>query len=156
MLTFCFFVTIAQTFCYTIEPVPVVNDHEVVHMATEMITRYEWFAPVAYMDTSWRYTIGYGTRSYEGEKISKDEAIRRMEVIIADSFRRIKKDFPYATQYEYTALLSLYYNCHSWYKKVVKNWYDAWLEEWFCELPWYSGLTKRRNEEKSLLWYAIE
>lgn len=156
MFTFCLFLSITQTFCYTIEPLPVVDDREVLHMASEMISRYESFAPVAYLDTSGRYSIGYGTRSYAGETISKEEAIRRMEVIIADSFRRIKKDFPYASKYEYTALLSLYYNCHGGYKKVLQKWYDAWLEKWFCQLPGYSGLAKRRNEEKQLLAYSME
>lgn len=156
MLTFCLFVTIAQTFCYTIEPIPVVNDSEVVQMATEMITRYEWFSHNAYVDTSGRYSIGYGTRSHAGEKITHAEGYARMQSVIRSSYKRIEKDFPNATKYEYTALLSLYYNCHGWYKKVLKNWYDAWLEKWFCELPGHSGLTKRRNEEKSLLWYSIE
>ena len=128
-----------------------VNDDEVVQMATDMIQKYEWFSPVAYMDTSWRYSIGYGTRSREWETITMSEWYARMKIIIRSSYKKIKKDFPDATKYEYTALLSLYYNCHGWYKKVVKYWYKVWFEKWFCELPWYSGLITRRNEERSLL-----
>lgn len=158
MLSFCYFITIFHLFCYTIEPViiPKINDKEIITMATEIITKYEWFTPTAYLDTSGRYSIGYGTRSHEWEIITYQEWKARMQAIIRQSLKKIKKDFPYANEKEYIALLSLFYNCHGWYKKVLMNWYDAWLEKWFCELPWFSGLTKRRNEEKYLLWFNIE
>ena len=157
MLTFCLFVTIAQTFCYTIPPS---NHYErdngmIIERSTEMITRYEGCSLTAYKDTRW-YSIGYGTRSFNGEVITQQEAWNRMEVVVAQSVHRIMRDFPRASESEVVALTSLYYNCWSGYLKVKKIWYRAWLQKWFCELPWYSWLTQRRNEEKYLLWYSME
>ena len=156
MFQLCFFLSITFSYCVQTEPVIVaVHYNTVVERSTEIITRYEGLSLNAYPDTRW-WSIWYWTRSYQGEVITKQEAWARMEAIVKQSIYRVQRDFPHATEDEIVALTSLYYNCWSGYLKVKKIWYDAWLEKWFCELPGHSGLTKRRNEEKSLLWYSME
>lgn len=162
MLTFCLYVTLLQTFCYTVEPVKnyKIDTNQVIERSTKMIIKYEWLSLTAYPDVRINgvtlYSIWYGTRSFFGEVITKQEAWHRMRKIITQSVDTVKRDFPNASENELIALTSLFYNCWNWYKKVKKHWYEVWLYEWFCDMAWYSGLTKRRNEEKYLLWFNIE
>lgn len=158
MVTFCFFISVAYSYCYTTEnvkPVPIVSRSEVVQRSTEMITRYEWLALEAYPDTR-GWSIGYGTRSHQGETITQQEAWARMEAIVAQSVRRVMRDFPEASENEIVALTSLFYNCHGWYKRLKREWYEAWLDPKFCTLPGYSWLIDRRNEERRLIWFDSE
>lgn len=128
----------------------------VISRGLEMIARFESFAPRAYLDTSGRYSIGYGTRSYAGEDITETEARARMRGIVARSYEKIRKDFPTESENRMVALLSLYYNCHSGYKKVRQEGFEVWLNPKFCTLPGYGGLIKRRAEERVLVFYETE
>lgn len=124
----------------------------VVERSTEMITRYEWFAPEAYMDTSGSFSIGYGTRSISGEVISEREAYARMQAIVRQSVKTVMRDFPTETEDSLVALTSVYYNCWGGYKKLRQFGLEYHNTPGFCQLPWHSGLVKRRAEERKLLF----
>jgi GH24 family phage-related lysozyme (muramidase) len=121
MLTFCIFVSLVNTWCFVPDPVKnhFVETNKVIARSTEMVTRYEGCSLTAYKDTR-GYSIGYGTRSFNGEVITSQEAWARMSAIIRQSVKKISADFPYATENELIALTSLFYNCHTGYKKVKK------------------------------------
>lgn len=115
MVTFCFFISMAYSYCYSTQPVkipPPIRISSVIERSTEMIARYEGCQLKAYPDTR-GWSIGYGTRSFAGEVITHDEAYARFQGIVGDSINRIRHDFPLATEDEMVALTSLFYNCWS-------------------------------------------
>lgn len=163
MFALCYFISIASTFCVDFdrvfpppapEPVAMEARHypEVLEAAVEMITRYEGFRPEAYKDTL-GWSIGYGTKSYPGEVITEKEAFRRMLDLVQDGVYRVQRDFPDLPPEAVVAMTSLYYNCwRTGYLRVKKEGFDVMLEEDFCNkqhLPW---LTKRRAEERMLIF----
>lgn len=118
----------------TPEPVVMEAQHypAVLEAAVEMITRYEGLRLEAYEDTL-GWSIGYGTRSYQGEVITKEEAHRRMLNLVQDGVYRVQRDFPEATPEAVVALTSLYYNCwRTGYLRVKKEGFDVMLEKDFC------------------------
>jgi len=124
----------------------------VVERSTEMIIRYEWFAPKAYMDTSGRHSIWYWTRSISGEVISQREAHARMQAIVRQSAKKVMQDFPVEREDTLVALTSLYYNCWGWYKKLKQHGINYHKTPGFCQLPGHSGLVVRRAEERKLIF----
>lgn len=102
------------------------------------------------------YSIGCGTPSFEGEKITKKEALRRFYEYTYIRVGIVKKDFPKANANQQTALISLASNngtCYSYFKKngVQKS---TWLK---CDkirkdgiLTPLRGLTLRRQAEVNL------
>lgn len=148
MIQLCFFISIAYSYC--LETKPTIHYETVVERSTEMITRHEWLSFSAYPDTKW-WSIGYWTRSFKWEVITQQEAYSRMLFIVSSSIHRIRKDFPEANEDQLVALTSIYYNCWSWYLAIKKEWFSI-HKPWFCELKWYSGLLKRRQEERELLF----
>lgn len=151
MFQFCFFISMAYSYC--IETKPALYYPTIVERSTEVIIRYEWFAPQAYMDTSGRYSIGYGTRSTAGEVITQQEAYARMQSIVRQSAWKVMRDFPEANEDQIVALTSLYYNCDGWYKKLKKHGIAYHKTPGFCQLPGHSGLVKRRAEERALIFW---
>lgn len=150
MFQFCFFISIAYSYCIQTQPVQI-HYSTLVERSTEMITRYEWLALQAYPDTK-GWSIWYWTRSFAGEVITKAEAYRRMLKVVESGITRIKYDFPEANEDQMVALSSIYYNCWTWYIKVKKIGFQAVNITWFCLPEWYPGLIKRRAEEKRLLF----
>lgn len=63
------------------------------------------------MDTSGRFSIGYGTRSISGEVINEREAYARMQNIVRQSVKTVMRDFPTEREDSLVALTSIYYNC---------------------------------------------
>ena len=148
MFTFCFFLSLSYSYCY--EGRPAINHEIVVERSAEMIVRYEGFAPIAYRDTSGRFSIWFWTRSYEGETVTRNEAYARMQAITRQVAKKVVKDFPEANESEVVALVGLAYNCHGGYKKLKKYWVEYMKTPGFCTLPKHSWLLKRRAEERAL------
>ncbi len=127
------------------------NPKEVLRLASDMIIRYEGYNPNAYWDVKW-YSIGYGTPSFKGEKISKAEAKKRFEIRLNDVVSKVMNDFPDLSVKQQTALVSLAYNCWSGYTRIKAEWIQAHKTAGFCLVQGYSGLEKRRAEESKLLF----
>jgi GH24 family phage-related lysozyme (muramidase) len=149
MLSICLFVSISLTYCVDQSRVPYTPP---LQEATEFIIPFEWLALTSYRDTSGRYTIGYWTRSYEWETITKEEAQARLSAVLRQSIARVHKDFPQASRNQIVGLTSVYFNCWGWYKKLKQYGIEYHKTKWFCQLPWYSGLVKRREAERKLLF----
>lgn len=123
MFQFCFFISIAYSYCIETRPAPApveVHYSRVVERSAEMIARYEGLALQAYPDTK-GWTIGYGTRSYAGEVITEAEALERFKAVLHGSVKRVMRDFPDATENELVALTSIYYNCWSGWLEIKKK-----------------------------------
>lgn len=155
MFQFCFFITIAFSYCIEGQPVvvPEPQYEAVVVDAVEMITRYEGLELTAYKDTL-GWVIGYGTNSYPGEVITQQEAYARMLRQVKGGVYRVMRDFPDESHDTIVALTSLYYNCWGGYTRVKKEGLHVIMEEWFCNKQNLPGLVLRRNEEKMLIWSA--
>lgn len=149
MFQFCFFISIAFSYC--VETQPAIHYPAVVERSTELITRHEWLALEAYPDTEW-WTIGYGTRSHAWEVITEREAYARMLRVVQQSVNRVMYDFPEANENQIIALTSVFYNCWGGYKNLKKHGIEYHKTPGFCQLPWYSGLVIRREEERKLLF----
>lgn len=165
MLTTCLFVSLLYwTWCIEPQiiidkPVTQYNVWHPIGKILDFIAKHEapnWPVLEAYRDRSGRYSIGYGTRSYEGEVISSQEAYKRFYAVVAQSVGIVSRDFPDATQETIIALTSLYFNCGGWYKRVKEEGLEVYLEKWFCSPAWYGGLVKRRAEERALIAYSQE
>jgi len=163
MLTTCFYVTLAYSWCFDAkisEPVQEPQSYELpVWKTIDFIAKYEapnWPVLKAYLDRSGRYSIGYGTRSFEGEEITAIEAYNRFLVIVRSSIKTVARDFPDAPPEQIIALTSLYFNCGSGYNRVKNEGLEVYLEPWFCSPPWYGGLVKRRAAERALIAYSQE
>lgn len=131
MFQFCFFISIAYSYCVETRPFEKASYLVAVQRSTEMIVQYEGLALEAYPDTR-GWSIGYGTPSHAGEKINKDEAYRRMMKILKPSVDRVMRDFPYASENQVVALTSLQYNCWSGYLRVKKEGMDVMKTPNFC------------------------
>lgn len=132
---------------------PLVNQSSARVLALEMIRKHEWLRLTAYWDHLW-YSIGYGSRSYQGETITKKEAERRLQVIVDKLITRIRKDYPKSSENKIAALTSLRYNCERCYLRVtakVKKWQPK-IEYWKSGAGGrqLKGLLKRRAEEVAL------
>lgn len=132
---------------------PLVNKSSARVLALEMIRKYEGLRLTAYWDHL-GYSIGYGTRSYAGEKITKQEAERRLQEIVDKLIARIRKDYPKSSENKIAALTSLRYNCESCYKRItakVKKW-EPKIEYWKNGAGGrkLKGLLKRREDEVAL------
>ena len=90
------------------------NGKSASELATTLITSHEGLRLVSYRDHK-GYSIGYGTRSYAGEKITKQQARDRMLAIVSSMYNRVVRDFPTKKPNQYGALMSLMYNCTSCY-----------------------------------------
>ena len=132
---------------------PLVNQSSARVLALEMIRKYEWLRLTAYWDHL-GYSIGYGTRSYADEEITKQEAERRLQTIVDKLIQRIRKDYPKSSENKIAALTSLRYNCERCYKRITarvkagKPYIEYW-EQWAGGLK-LKGLLKRRAEEVKL------
>lgn len=157
MFQFCFFISLAYSYCVETKPYvpPVVEYKSVIARSAELIARYEapnWPPLEAYPDTK-GWSIGYGTRSYAGERITKQEAFRRFQAILSDSVNRVMQAYPDATEDQIVWLTSIYYNCWSGWLEIRKYGFVVINRQDFCLPPWYGGLVARRYEEKQLILY---
>lgn len=149
----CFFLSMTFSYCIQPEPIKTCTPIEYsVGPAIDFIAKFEWLALTAYQDTNGKYSIGYWTRSFEWEVITKNEAYRRFHGILQQSMHKVQKDFPCATQNELTALTSVYFNCFGWYKNLKEKGIGYHKTKGFCQLPGQDGLVKRRNAERVLLF----
>lgn len=121
--------------------------------ALEMIRKYEGLRLTAYWDHL-GYSIGYGSRSYEGERITRQEAERRLQYLVDQLIAKIRKDYPKSSENKIAALTSLRYNCERCYKRItakVRKW-EPKIEYWKSGAGGrqLKGLLKRRGEEVGL------
>lgn len=132
---------------------PLVKQSSARVLALEMIRKYEWLRLTAYWDHL-GYSIGYGSRSFSGETITKKEAERRLQTIVDKLITRIRKDYPKSSENKIAALTSLRYNCERCYLRVtakVKKWQPK-IEYWKSGAGGrqLKGLLKRRENEVAL------
>jgi lysozyme len=78
--------------------------------ALNLIREHEGLRLNAYPDGPDRWSIGYGTESYEGEEITAEEAERRMLEYLRPLYHRIKHRCPGCSHSQKAALLSFAYN----------------------------------------------
>jgi GH24 family phage-related lysozyme (muramidase) len=82
------------------------NDDHII----SFLKRWEGFSPTSYYDVS-RYSIGYGTRSFEGESITVAEAERRLSEALVSYKEALQQKVTFTpTKTQETALLSALYN----------------------------------------------
>jgi len=122
-------------------------------IALPLIKKYEGLWLEAYHDHG-RCSIWYGTRAKScKEKITKDEAERRLLEYVTPLIEEVKNDFPNLHIGWQSALVSFRYNCPRWYKDVKKNWierHSLWCKKaWGKVLEW---LVKRRAEESNMIF----
>ena len=159
MFTICIYASLMLTICMEPKPVvvPQVLQFELpVGRAIDFIAKFELRTHektyTAYKDTSGRYSIGYGTRSYEWEVITDQEAYMRYVAVVRQSIKKVREDFPYANEDQVVALTSVFYNCHGGYKKLKEKGIEYHKTKGFCQLPGYGWLVTRRQEERKLLF----
>lgn len=102
------------------------------------------------------WSIGCGTPSYQGEKISREEAYRRFYAYTDKRISLVKRDFPWAKGDKLIALVSLAANngtCYTYHKRYGLT-RDQWLR---CDKVRKNGklvplrwLTLRRADEVRL------
>lgn len=105
------------------------------------------------------YSIGCGTPSYEGERITRKEALRRYYEYVDKRIDLVKRDFPKIQGNKQTALVSLAGNngtCYNLFRKGQLTEY-LWREK--CDnvkkdgkLVELRGLHIRRNAEADLYY----
>ena len=127
----------------------------------ELIKRFEGCRLIAYkaVKTEEYYTIGYG---HYGEDvafnmvITQTEAIKLLNKDLAKFEKIVAKKNLNLTQNMFDALVSFTYNCGEGnldkliYNRSLKQIADAMLKYNKAGGKVYSGLTKRRNEERAL------
>lgn len=103
------------------------------------------------------FSIGCGTPSYEGEKITKDEAYDRLRKYVAISLEQVGKHYPRATYPQRIALASLHGNNNTCYQYFRKNGVNEYIWREKCDnvridgkLVELRGLHLRRNQEADL------
>ena len=103
------------------------------------------------------YSIGCGTPSYKGERITKDEAYRRFYAYVDTGVALVKRSFPNARGDQLTALVSLATNNHTCFTYFRKHGISEWIWREKCDnvkvdgkLKELAGLHERRNTEADL------
>lgn len=99
-----------------------------------------------------QYSIWCGTKSYNWEIITADEAYRRFDIAVEWRLQGVKNDFPTYNNNQLIAMVSVLYNCPSLYKYVKR--YGA-SKQAFMSHVYASGkkmwwLVKRRAIERDL------
>lgn len=75
-----------------------------------------------------------------------------MKVIVRQLDSKVRKDFTGLQDHQYAALISLKYNCHSWYRNLVRNGITEVRFRW-CNSAGgkvLRGLVTRRANERAL------
>lgn len=99
------------------------------------LAKYEWLRLKAYHDGWTRCSIWYGTKATScSETITYEEANRRLDEALAWRVEQIKRDYPTANVNQQAALVSLYYNCPSWYRWLA--WYPTKAKRTKCSTAW--------------------
>ena len=126
---------------------------DIVSLSLPFIKKYEWLRLSAYWDHG-DCSIWYWTRAKScKEVISKEEADKRIYVIVEYLVQDVENNFPTLHTEWKIALVSFAYNCHSGYKDIKKNGIER--HSLWCKkasgivLPW---LVIRRNEEAKMLF----
>lgn len=103
------------------------------------------------------YSIGCGTPSYKGEKITEIEAIHRYYMYTEKRVQLVKKHFPDISGNKLIALVSLASNNGTCYYSFVRGTLSQYLWREKCdnvrvggELKELPGLHIRRNEEADM------
>jgi glutathionylspermidine synthase len=118
--------------------------------AYHIIKNLEWYREVAYFDHKQR-SIGFGTKSYKWETITKEEVFIRYKKALQGRHDKIVYENPWLSTCKQWALISLYWNCPSCYEHIRnkitesrrKSYiYASWKKQWW--------LVKRRNKERLL------
>lgn len=128
-----------------------VTDRNAMSEAKNIIKKYEWVRLQAYRDRGHR-SIGYGTKSYEWEVITLDEAIRRNHQAVDRRLKKVMTDYPELWANQHAALVSYLYNCPSVYAMMKQSWITEKLWKSCITSKWVvlRGLVKRRADERNL------
>jgi len=120
--------------------------------AVEFTANFEWLRLKAYYDwyanNSNRYSIWYGTKSYKGEVITKQEAIKRKMAVIEPIYNSLPNCF---NDNQKTALTSYMYNTW-WFQMNLKYHISECRNkdvEYIMAVYWNNKeLLERRKQEK--------
>ena len=130
----------------------------VAELATQLIQKFEWIRLKAYYD--WRSksknpcSIWHWTQANScSEVITKEEADQRFYVALQKRIDTVEKDHPNLNNYQKSALVSLLYNCPSWYRTVTNKWATRsnWMQCVTANWKYLKWLAKRRATEWE--WY---
>ncbi len=123
--------------------------------AYHFMKKREWLRLQAYHDWGRQRSIGYGTHSYAWELITYEEANKRYRDAIKPRAEKVKSENPDKNSCQLWALISLYYNCPSCYRTIVKNptrksflAHSSVCVDWKCKV--WKWLQKRRSAEREL------
>lgn len=149
---------IGPTACF----VPEEKGYDDREIAVLLLKRYESLRTSSYWDIK-RWSIGWGTKSYRGEKISLEEADRRTDEHFSKIYRSIVKEFPNLTPWQASILSVMKYNVGSFgpqLKKAIRSGDSAQIALVMKRYVYaggvkLKGLILRRNAEASLLLSSI-
>lgn len=129
----------------------------VAELATQLIQKFEWIKLKAYYDwrkgknpcSIWHWTYANSC----SEVITKEEADRRFYVALQKRINTVNADHPNLNNYQKSALVSLLYNCPSWYRTVTNKWINRsnWMTCVTAQWKYLRWLAKRRAAEWE--WY---
>ncbi len=118
---------------------------------------FEWLRLVAYYDGylngSGRYSIGYGTKSYKGEVITKEEAVARKLKYIEPLYSSLPNCF---NRNQKTALTSYLYNTWKYHSSILNKIDDCNIDgvERVMKTYWHNPELKPRRA-KELIRYNL-
>ena len=121
-------------------------------VAITQIHKWEGLHTVAYWDHK-GYTIGYGTRSYQGEVITPAEADRRLVGVIKPVLDEVIQSYTNESSESQWALVSFAFNCWRGWRDVKNN--GLQQHQYWCKTASgkrLAGLVARRNEEHFLIF----
>ena len=125
----------------------------VAELATQLIQRFEWIRLKAYYDwRKWKSACSIWHWTYANscsEFITKEEADSRFYVALQKRIDTVEKDHPTKNNYQKAALVSLLYNCPSWYRTVTNKWVTRsnWMTCTTANWKYLRWLAKRRAAE---------
>lgn len=129
---------------------PTIQD--IVAIASPLIRKYEWLHLKAYQDVG-GCSIGYGSRASScGDTITKQEAEKRLEETVVKLAKKTMEKMPGKTAKQYSALVSLWFNCNAGYQHVMNGW--EWTTSLCTKAGWQvlGWLVTRRKAELKLYY----
>lgn len=137
------------------------DDFDLFDRTAEFMKQFEGYTPVAKWDYK-QWSIWYGTKSYQWETITQEEALERYKEEIKQAYNRCRIERFANNKNLQVALISFCYNVghlpanteryvNNGYLNALKNQMKRYVYAWsWTEKKVMKGLVKRRNAETQL------